>query len=120
MDVESYRRGWVERAEREARAAASRAESVRASLPRLVAILTERFGATGVAVFGSLVRGELRADSDLDLAAAGIPVDRLFAAGAAVERAADMDVDLVPWESATPELRAVIRDEGLVVFGELG
>lgn len=120
MDVESYRRGWAERAEREGRDAASRAERVRALLPRLVAVLTERFGATGVAVFGSLVRGGFRADSDLDLAAAGIPVDRLFAAGAAVERVADMDVDLVPWESATPEMRAVIRDEGLVVYGELG
>ncbi|MGA2739685.1 MAG: nucleotidyltransferase domain-containing protein [Bryobacteraceae bacterium] len=44
-------------------------------------------GASQVYVFGSLVRGELRADSDIDMAVSGLPARLYFSA---VSRASDI------------------------------
>jgi len=119
MDIEAYRQAWTARAAAEAEANARRAEAARARLPELVRVLVEDFGATGVALIGSLTRNELTRHSDIDLVAAGIPPALFFKAGAALDRAADTHVDLVPWETATPDMRAVVASEGQVLHGRL-
>jgi predicted nucleotidyltransferase len=63
---------------------------------------------------GSLARGEFGLDSDIDLAAAGVPADKFFAAGAELERlASGFKVDLVPLESANPFFLERVSEEGV-------
>lgn len=91
----------------------SRAEAQRVA-ERCAQILREQFGATRVAVFGSVKEGEpWRADSDLDLAVEGIPPEAFFRAWAALESVAPpgLKIDLVDLADAGPELRARILGE---------
>lgn len=91
----------------------SRAEAQRVA-ERCAQILREQFGATRVAVFGSVKEGEpWRADPDLDLAVEGIPPESFFRAWAALESVAPpgLKIDLVDLADAGPELRARILGE---------
>lgn len=119
MDVEGFRQAWIARSHAQAEAATRAAAVLRAKLPELVRILVEDFGATGVVLIGSLARNELTPRSDIDLVAAGVPPARLFKAGAALDRASGIHVDLVPWESATADMRAAVAAEGEVLHGHL-
>ncbi len=78
-------------------------------------LLRERFAATRVAVFGSLVkRACFTPWSDVDLAVWGIPPDQFYRAVAAVTGLTpSYEVDLVDVESCRPGLRQVIEREGI-------
>ncbi len=119
MEIETYRQAWAERWAEETRRAQKRAQSALSLLPELVRILVDDYRATGVALIGSLARGDHHAASDIDLVVAGVAPSAFFKAGAALERAADMPVDLVPWESATDDMRDVVAREGRVLHGRL-
>jgi predicted nucleotidyltransferase len=97
--------------ERRARAA-RRAGGVRCQLPAAVTLLVERFGATRVVLFGSLLRGRLDDWSDVDLAVAGVAPADHFRAAAAIETLLDATVDLVRCEEAPPSLLARLDEEG--------
>lgn len=78
------------------------------------ALLRTRYGATRVVVFGSLAQPDrFHARSDVDLAAWGID-ERLYLRAVADVTALDADilVDLVRGEEATPSLLAAIEEEG--------
>lgn len=119
MDLEGYRQGWIARARADADAATRASAAARALLPELVRVLVEDFGATAVILIGSLARNEFTLRSDIDLVAAGLPTTDLFKAGAALDRASGMHVDLIPWESATPDMRTVVTTEGEVLHGRV-
>ena len=78
-------------------------------------LLREEFGAEKVLLFGSLVRRSwFTAWSDIDLAVWGVPLDRFFAAVAAVTGLSpDFQIDLVDPESCSPILRLVIERDGI-------
>lgn len=95
-------------------------EEARAALPGLVDLLVRGFGADLVALIGSLAHdGAFRPDSDIDLVARGLEGAALFEAGAALERLVGRDVDLIPFEDATPELLDELRARGEVLYGAL-
>jgi len=80
-----------------------------------MALLKERFGARRVILFGSLAgKGAWHDRSDIDLAVEGLPPEAFFraytACGALLPPG--LELDLVPLESASPELRARILGEG--------
>lgn len=115
--LDQYRKGWEERGRREEGQRAARTERARALLPELTRELVSRWGARRVVLVGSLARGELRSDSDIDLVVWGLRPEDVYDALAAVDRlAGEFDVDVIPWESATPPMRAV-ADEGEVLHG---
>jgi predicted nucleotidyltransferase len=81
---------------------------------RCIALLKERFGATRVIPFGSVVgQAPWHAGSDLDLAVEGVQPAEFFKAYSAVRKLMprDLDIDLVPLEDAYPEIRARILGE---------
>lgn len=80
------------------------------------AILNQEFGATRVIVFGSLVKRRFHADSDIDIAAEGIPVADYFAAVAAANRVSRRWVDLKPLEALEPHFRDRVLAEGKVIY----
>lgn len=78
------------------------------------ALLRDRYGATRVVILGSLAQPDrFHAHSDVDLAVWGID-ERLYLHAVADVTALDADVlvDLVRVEEATPSLRVTIEQEG--------
>jgi predicted nucleotidyltransferase len=74
-------------------------------------------GASRVFVFGSAVTGELRPDSDIDLAVSGLPAQVYFSA---VSRASDLvgrPVDLVDLDDDSPRVRYLLGSGELVRVG---
>ncbi len=117
MEIEDHREAWARRWAAEAAVAQAEVARRRACLPTLVAILVEDFGATAVALIGSLARGEQHGHSDIDLVVSGLAAASLWKAGAKLDRAAGVHVDLIPWEDATSELRQVVMREGEILHG---
>jgi predicted nucleotidyltransferase len=79
--------------------------------------LLRGLGASQVFVFGSFARGELRRDSDVDLAVSGLPAAVYFSA---VSKASDLlgrPVDLVDLDDDTPLVRHLIGSGELVRVG---
>lgn len=79
--------------------------------------LLHSMGASQVFVFGSLVRGELRPESDIDIAVSGLPAKVYFSA---VSRASDLlgrPVDLLDLDDDTPLVRHLIDSGELVRVG---
>ncbi len=84
---------------------------------KAAADLLRGMGATEVFVFGSAAKGELRPDSDVDMAVSGLPASVYFSA---VSRASDIlgrPVDLVDLDDATPIVR-YLRASGELVCVE--
>jgi uncharacterized protein len=80
--------------------------------------LCRRYGITGVSIFGSVVRGEAREDSDIDiLATFSRPVGllKLLDAEYYLGDLLDSKVDLIPSDEVRPELQKRIFDEAVPV-----
>ncbi len=79
--------------------------------------LLRSFGASQVFVFGSAVNGELRSDSDIDMAVSGLPARVYFSA---ISKASDLlgrPVDLVDLDDDTPLVRHLLDSGDLVRVG---
>ncbi len=78
-------------------------------------LLREKFGATRVVAFGSLVhRAWFTPWSDIDLAAWGIPPDAFYRAVALVTGLSpEFEINLVAPEDCRPVLHQVIEREGI-------
>jgi predicted nucleotidyltransferase len=78
-------------------------------------LLRERFQAQRVVLFGSLVHeASFTPWSDIDLAAWGIPPDRIYAAIAAVTGLSpDFKIDLVDPGACRPGLQSAIERDGV-------
>jgi predicted nucleotidyltransferase len=79
--------------------------------------LLRSMGASRVFVFGSLVKGELRPDSDIDIAVSGLPAKVYFSA---VSRASDLlgrPVDLLDLDDDTPLVRHLLDSGELIRVG---
>ncbi len=116
-----YRQQWAERAEQEYEERLALADEARELARQLAELLAAEFGATRVYLCGSLMReGRFRPDSDIDLAAQGIPPGELFRAGAALARALEgrYRVDLLDLDTARPGVRALILGEGELLYDQ--
>jgi predicted nucleotidyltransferase len=92
------------------------AQAARHDLDQIVRILSERYDAQRVVLFGSLVKGRFTAESDIDLAVAGLaPVD-FFAACAEVNRVSRFQVDVKPLESLHPHFYRRVLAQGEVIY----
>jgi predicted nucleotidyltransferase len=115
--METYRRTARARARARQERVTARQAAAWAVARRAAAALKEEFGASRVAVFGSLVRPKgFHLRSDVDLAVWGLD-ERLYFR--AVAHLLDLDpsieVDLVEVEQARPALQAVIQREGVLL-----
>jgi len=84
---------------------------------RAAALLRESFGATRVALFGSLVHDcYFTGTSDIDLAAWGVPADDYFLAVARLQDLSpEFQIDLVPMERCKPAIRDAVAREGVAL-----
>jgi len=114
-EIAEYRRAARARWEREREELARRLERAWEVARAAARLLRERFGATRVVVFGSLVHdGCFTPWSDVDIAAWGIcPKDTFRAIGAAMDLDPEIEVSLVDVGACRPSLLAVIEEEGV-------
>lgn len=114
-EMKAYRAAARRRWEREQRELARRREKAWEAARRAAKLLRERFGATRVVVFGSLVHKSCFTRwSDVDIAAWGIrPEDTFRAIGAVLDVDAEIEVNLVDMGACPASLRAVIEREGI-------
>lgn len=97
----------------------ARARALREAVPRLARELRRR-GARRITLFGSLATGaQPHAETDIDLCVEGL--------GQAEAERAELDLTsaqtplhLVRWETAPPELRAIIERYGVAIEGPAG
>jgi predicted nucleotidyltransferase len=110
-----YRATAHQRWEEEQRERARREERAWDLARQAAALLRKQFGATRIAVFGSLVHPSMfTLWSDVDIAAWDIqPQDTLRAIGAVFDLDADIQVNLVDVGTASTELLHQIEREGV-------
>lgn len=99
-------------AEERRRMGEARARAMSARLAEVARVLRGEFGATTVVLFGSVARGDARADCDLDLAVGGLSAVDAARARGRLGELLPWDVDLVRLEIAQASLRQRIADEG--------
>lgn len=76
-------------------------------------VLRQQFGATGIFVYGSLMKERFSAESDIDIAVTGLAKERFFEAIAVVNDGCDRWVDLKPIESLEPYFWQRIQSQGI-------
>ena len=79
--------------------------------------LLRGMGASQVFVFGSMTRGELRRDSDIDMAVSGLPAKVYFSAASRASDILGRPVDLLDLDDDTPLVRHLIASGELVRVG---
>lgn len=112
--LQRYRKAYKAREAARRSALDERRRAMREGAQRAADMLRRDFAATRVLLFGSVLREEgFHRGSDLDLAVEGIEADRFWSAGAAAERCAGYELDLVDLEYASAGLREHIENEGI-------
>jgi len=114
-EIAEYRRAARARWEWEQQERVRRLERAWEVARAAAQLLRERFGATRVVVFGSLVHnGCFTPWSDVDIAAWGIrPEDTFRAIGAVMDLDSEIEVNLVDVGACRPSLLTVIEEEGV-------
>lgn len=74
-------------------------------------------GALEVYVFGSVAKGKMGEDSDLDLAVSGLPPSIFYRMGARVSDLIGRSVDLIDLDQSTPFTRYLRSENELVRVG---
>lgn len=95
------------------------ARQARRDLGRIVQVLKEDYGVRQVILFGSLVRKQFTAESDIDLAVAGLAPEDFFIAWAEINRLSRFRIDLKPMESLDPHFRQRVLSQGEVIYEAL-
>ncbi len=113
VTIEEMAANWRRRANAVQSRVDDRARRVRDLLPAVKQLLTDRYGARRVVLFGSFARGDSRESSDVDIAVEGLDGARYFTAMSELSGLLASPVDLVELESAQPSLRERIAFEGV-------
>lgn len=112
-----YISAWRERLQQEAQVLKVAAADARRSAEVCAEHLGAAFGVERVYLTGSLIRhGRFHGSSDIDLAVVGLKADRYMRALSEIADLAGREVDLVPLEDATPEMRDHVMKEGVILY----
>ena len=106
----------LRRHEHQQKMARQRAQKAWESLPKLVRILSDNYGAERVILFGSLAREEFRINSDIDLAVSGMPAENYFKALGHLLMESPYSCDLMTIEDAPDLLRQRIKEDGVILY----
>jgi predicted nucleotidyltransferase len=115
--VAVYQHSARQREQRRLRALAERRARAWQVAQAAAQILKERYGASRVLLFGSVVHDRgFHPESDIDLAAEGIAPADFWRAWAALDTIdTSFEINLIAVDEATPSLQAVLQKEGVVL-----
>lgn len=117
---DEYTAGWRKRLSADRAHRNIRMHEALAAADRCAQILYENYGVAKVYLFGSLNDPEAFHDrSDIDLVVEGLPASLYFKALAELWRQLPpgIELDLIPFEDANPELRERVLEEGVTLSG---
>jgi len=106
----------LRRHESQQKIARQQAQKAWESLPELVQLLSDEYGAERVILFGSLAREEFRINSDIDLAVSGMPSENYFKALGHLLMESPFSCDLVTIEDAPDLLMQRIEEDGVILY----
>lgn len=116
VTFQSYVEGWKNRQEEDKRILGKRAEEAKVKAEELACILIQEYAASEVWLFGSLLRhGRFHANSDIDLAAGGLPPSQYFSILSRLNSNIDFEVDLIDLDACPSWLALHIRQEGILL-----
>jgi predicted nucleotidyltransferase len=92
------------------------AKLARQDLNRIVQVLRNDYGVQRIILFGSLVKGQFTAESDIDLAVTGLAPANFFTAYAEVNRLSQFKVDLKPLERLHPHFYQRVLAHGETIY----
>ncbi|OQW89598.1 MAG: DNA polymerase subunit beta [Thiotrichaceae bacterium IS1] len=115
-EFQEYVAYWQRKIQQQQESNQRLAKQVRTELSPIVNMLVQQFGATQIILFGSLAKGTFAEDSDIDLAVAGIPPHRFFAALGAVNHLSCVWIDLKPLEDLEPYFRQCVLATGEYLY----
>lgn len=108
-----YREAWDRRLKEEEEKLYRKKEHLVKKV-KLCARKIKELGGKRVILFGSLVTGKFRKDSDIDIAVEGLSVDAYFKAlGILEETLDDVTFDLIDLKEALPSVKKRIQREGI-------
>ena len=108
---------WRERLRQEDDALRAAEAEARRSAQVCAERLVTAFSAERVYLTGSLIRqGRFHSGSDIDLAVVGLRADRYMRALSEIAGLANREVELIPLEDATPEMRDYVLKEGVILY----
>jgi predicted nucleotidyltransferase len=114
--TDAFRAFWKRQQALHRRQGQRLARAARRDLDQIVRVLRERYDVQRVVLFGSLVKGRFTAESDIDLAVAGLAAVDFFAAYAEVNRVSRFRVDAKPLESLHPRFYQRVLAQGEVIY----
>lgn len=92
------------------------AEAARRDLGPIVQMLRDKYRVQRLILFGSLAKGRFTAESDLDLAVAGLAPADFFTAYAEINRLTRFPVDLKPLEKLHPHFYQRVLAQGEILY----
>ncbi len=119
MIEQKYVDYWRDRQAKEKQYHQALAAQAWVDVQKIAKLLVSEFGATQVIVFGSLVKNDrFDAESDLDIAVAGIPPEDFFPAMSAANCITQQWVDLKPIEALDPYFLQRVLETGKMIDAE--
>ncbi|MGB9662415.1 MAG: nucleotidyltransferase family protein [Moorellaceae bacterium] len=116
---QQYAKAWRQRQKDEEVKRTKRLLQARETAENLAEMLVQNYGAKEVWLFGSLIRSDsFHRNSDIDLAAAGLPAQQFFRILAQLNAATEFVVDLVDLDACPSWLATAIRKEGKLLRGK--
>jgi predicted nucleotidyltransferase len=114
-----YAETWRQRRRAEREALLLRQKRLLEAAQNCANVLAKKYAVRAVYLFGSVAWPErFHADSDIDLAVEGLPDEKYMRALTELWRLlpAGSELNLVPLESAFPELAERVRREGILLY----
>ncbi len=114
-----YAENWRQRRRAERESLLLRQQRLLEAAQNCADVLAKKYAVRAVYLFGSVAWPErFHADSDIDLAVEGLPDEKYMRALTELWRVlpAGCELNLVPLESAFPELAERVRREGIVLY----
>jgi predicted nucleotidyltransferase len=119
QEYKTYDETWRQRRRAEREALLLRQQHLMEVAQDCASVLAEKYAVRAVYLFGSVAWPErFHADSDIDLAVEGLPDEEYMRALTELWRLLPVgcELNLVPLESAFPELAERVRREGVVLY----
>lgn len=109
----SFHRALIESHKKEQQEITKKAYS---SLPNIVALLKNKPGVKKAILFGSLLNGTFRENSDIDIAIEGVSPDDFFSIWRELEEKTGMNIDLIDLKPQNIPIYNIIKNRGEIIY----
>lgn len=114
--IEVYRESLLQRLKREKEEAKKSKEKALCDVERIKRYLVEDVGVKEIYLFGSIITGNFRKESDIDIAISGLGKKRFFSIWSSLDDFTDFNVELVDIDEEDDFFRQQIRRRGKKIY----